>query len=228
MRGLYRGLTPTLFALLPNWAVYFTVYERLKASIGGRVHPSHANSPGVHMAAAAGAGACTMLVTNPLWVVKTRLQTQHMGIGAWGRGRGGLAHVPYRGTADALLRIAREEGLAGLYRCAWGRAHVRGMGPCLAGRGRARCTLPGMRAATLLPRATNVQMRKDAWLVSRPSSLSRLLPPPFPPIHSHPLPPSPPPALPLTRPPVMSCAAGWAPRCSACSMWLSNSLCTRA
>lgn len=30
VRGLYRGLTPTVVGYLPTWAIYFTIYDHCK------------------------------------------------------------------------------------------------------------------------------------------------------------------------------------------------------
>lgn len=106
-KGLYRGLSPTLAALLPNWAVYFTVYGHLKDSLHSHdaVDSCGQLTIGANMIAAAGAGAATAITTNPLWVVKTRLQTQGIREGV----------VPYKGILSALIRIAHEEGIRGWY-----------------------------------------------------------------------------------------------------------------
>ncbi|XVF22153.1 hypothetical protein REPUB_Repub12eG0149100 [Reevesia pubescens] len=101
---MYRGLAPTVLALIPNWAVYFTMYEQLKDVLCSN-DENHHLSVGANMLAAAGAGAATTIFTNPLWVVKTRLQTQGLRAGV----------VPYRSTLSALRRIAHEEGIRGLY-----------------------------------------------------------------------------------------------------------------
>ena len=69
------------------------------------------------------------LITNPIWVVKTRLQLQR-GAGAAAKrahslptqATNGTAPVQYKGFVDAIRRIAQEEGLRGLYK---------GLGPSL-------------------------------------------------------------------------------------------------
>ncbi|KAJ2714287.1 hypothetical protein H4R19_001805, partial [Coemansia spiralis] len=69
VRGLYRGLTPMMMGYLPTWGIYFTVYEALKRRLPG---PAAA----AQVAAAMGAGASTSLLTNPIWVLKSRFMTQ--------------------------------------------------------------------------------------------------------------------------------------------------------
>ncbi|KAG8085285.1 hypothetical protein GUJ93_ZPchr0010g8109 [Zizania palustris] len=86
-RGMYRGLSPTVLALLPNWAVYFTVYEQLKSLLSSN-DGSHQLSLGA------------MLLLH-----HTRFQTQEIRAGV----------IPYKGTLSALRRIAYEEGIRGLY-----------------------------------------------------------------------------------------------------------------
>ncbi|KAF5931414.1 hypothetical protein HYC85_032287 [Camellia sinensis] len=106
LRGMYRGLSPTVLALLSNWAIYFTIYEQFKSFLCSD-DGNHNLSIGANMVAASGAGAATTIATNPLW-------TQGIRVGA----------MPYRRTLSALRRIAHEEGIRGLYS---------GLVPALAG-----------------------------------------------------------------------------------------------
>ncbi|CAG8473345.1 2337_t:CDS:2 [Acaulospora colombiana] len=72
IRGLYRGLGPTLYGYLPTWAIYFSAYDYFKSTLAERTGQTAGHQWVVHIFAAMGAGASSTIVTNPLWVIKTR------------------------------------------------------------------------------------------------------------------------------------------------------------
>ena len=74
-------------------------------------------SPGMHMLAASQAGVLTLAMTNPIWVVKTRLCLQY-GAAAGDANPSNASNAPktYNGMMDALSKIWKHEGMRGLYK----------------------------------------------------------------------------------------------------------------
>lgn len=72
-RGFFKGLGATLLTVPVFWAIYFPCYDEFK-------HVWHARNPDaphalVHLGSAVAAGAISDIVCNPMFVVRTRLQT---------------------------------------------------------------------------------------------------------------------------------------------------------
>jgi len=106
IRGLYRGTVPSLISVVPSIAIYFTLYNEFKKGLNAE-SGSPLRTTSLQSVAAGLASCCTSAVTNPLWVIKTRLQTQP---------HSPLQNPKYRNSLDALKAIRREEGIRGLYK----------------------------------------------------------------------------------------------------------------
>ncbi|XVF15825.1 hypothetical protein REPUB_Repub09cG0189800 [Reevesia pubescens] len=104
LKGLYAGFFPAVLGSTVSWSLYFFFYGRAKQRYSK--NRDEKLSPGLHLASAAEAGALVSLCTNPIWLIKTRLQLQ-------------TPHHqsrPYSGIYDALRTILREEGWTALYK----------------------------------------------------------------------------------------------------------------
>ncbi|KZV25957.1 folate transporter 1, chloroplastic-like [Dorcoceras hygrometricum] len=101
-RGLYAGFYPAVLGSTVSWALYFYFYSKAKQRY---LRDRDVLSPGLHLASAAEAGGLVSFCTNPIWLIKTRLQLQTP------------QHArPYSGFHDALRTILTEEGWRALYR----------------------------------------------------------------------------------------------------------------
>jgi len=69
-------------------------------------------SPAMNMLAAAEAGVMTLVMTNPIWVVKTRLCLQYE---TTKPSNAVQKRTSYKGMLDALYKIGKYEGVRGLY-----------------------------------------------------------------------------------------------------------------
>ncbi|CAD6234089.1 GSCOCG00007541001-RA-CDS [Cotesia congregata] len=109
VRGLYRGVTPNVLGSGSSWGLYFFFYNNIKTWLqkGNSKKPL---GPSLQMLAAAEAGILTLLITNPIWVVKTRLCLQYSTDVQLAESK------RYSGMMDALRKIYRTEGIRGLYK----------------------------------------------------------------------------------------------------------------
>ncbi|RHZ73482.1 hypothetical protein CDV55_108640 [Aspergillus turcosus] len=107
IRGLYQGLGPMLLGYLPTWAVYLAVYDRSREYFY-ETTDSWWLSRGY---ASITAGACSTIVTNPIWVIKTRLMSQSLRSNS----EGYTAPWQYSNTWDAARKMYRTEGFRSFY-----------------------------------------------------------------------------------------------------------------
>lgn len=108
-RALFKGLGPNLVGVVPARAINFWAYGNGKKFISSNFFDGK-ESAGVHLLAAASAGLITGTATNPIWLVKTRLQLDKQNAGPGGVGR------QYRNAWDCVVKTVRTEGFRGLYR----------------------------------------------------------------------------------------------------------------
>lgn len=123
LRGIYAGLSPTLVEIVPYAGLQFGTYDTFKrwAMAWNRFrfsegYTSSDETPSSFQLFACGlaAGTCAKAVCHPLDVVKKRFQVE--GLERDSRYGARVEEGAYRNMQDALVRILRAEGWAGLYK----------------------------------------------------------------------------------------------------------------
>lgn len=125
LRGMYRGLGPIILGYLPTWAVWFTVYNKSKVFMAEK--KVHKNQFFINFWSSIVAGASSTIVTNPIWVIKTRLMSQsatgyNRQMSMFPRSGNTPTSRPtidspwhYRSTLDAARKMYSSEGILSFY-----------------------------------------------------------------------------------------------------------------
>ncbi|TIA19340.1 carrier protein Rim2p/Mrs12p [Aureobasidium pullulans] len=105
-RGLYTGLGPSILGIAPATAIKFYTYGNCKR-IYANLFNVKDNASSVHTAAAVTAGIVTGTATNPIWLIKTRMQLDNSP---------STSRPRHRNSFQYAMQIFKQEGIRGFYR----------------------------------------------------------------------------------------------------------------
>ncbi|KAK0061418.1 solute carrier family 25 member 36 [Biomphalaria pfeifferi] len=100
IKGLFKGLGPTLVGVAPSRAIYFGAYAHCKQALNRVITP---DTHLVHLCSAVAAGVSAATCTNPIWFVKTRLQLDQ-------KSENKLT------CRECIRRIYQQSGIKGFYK----------------------------------------------------------------------------------------------------------------
>lgn len=100
--ALWKGVGATVVGVMPSRAIYFSTYAKAKHTLIDLNHGREGSL--VHLSAAATAGIATATATNPIWLIKTRMQLQQS------------HNRIYANSFDCLRKVIQSEGFRGLYK----------------------------------------------------------------------------------------------------------------
>ena len=137
IRGLYQGLVPAVLGSAVSWGGFFYIYETLKRQLRlakhdfsasnvtksknrnirnegkeSRQEPVTLNSLD-NFVLATTSGVVLVFATNPIWLIKLRLQLQMKRASEHLHGKN---VTQYDGFFDAFRKIIRSDGVLGLYK----------------------------------------------------------------------------------------------------------------
>lgn len=105
VRSLFKGLGPNLVGVIPARSINFFTYGYSKDLLKQFDYfKSEEESSFLHLLAGINAGIVTSTATNPIWLIKTRLQLDR------------ATKKEYRSSFDCITKIVKREGFQALYK----------------------------------------------------------------------------------------------------------------
>lgn len=103
VRSLFKGLGPNLVGVIPARSINFFTYGLTKELLSNNFNEGKETTL-IHLLSGINAGFVTSTATNPIWLVKTRLQLD--------KSKGKV----YKSSWDCLTHVVQKEGIKGLYK----------------------------------------------------------------------------------------------------------------